>query len=132
MLGRNEPLGSEADILINETSPGSRYISRKQAYIERRGDCAFQLFHNSTAPNETRIGVQKGDDPKSPINWIKLSEKGYPLGPRHVFICFGYADTPPGKKDEMGNPLQPGPYKVLEYFPPQDPAEAAALATVKT
>jgi hypothetical protein len=34
-------------------------------------------------------------------------------------ICFGYADTSPGKLDEYGNPLKPGPYKVIEYFPPQ-------------
>jgi hypothetical protein len=33
-------------------------------------------------------------------------------------ICFGYADHPPGKVDTYGNPLQPGPYKVIEFFPP--------------
>jgi serine/threonine protein kinase len=130
MLGRNASSFSEADILINETSPGSTFISRNQAYIERKGECAFQIFHNPSAVNETRIGTQKGDNPGDPITWMKLSEKGYPLGPRHTFICFGYADTPPGKKDEMGNPLQPGPYKVLEYFPPQESTDNSGQTTV--
>jgi len=104
-----------ADFLINETSPGAAFISRKQVTIRRMGECAFILNHENVK-NDTRVGVTQ---PDFSVKWVKVGNNGYPLGPRHVMICFGYADTPPGKRDEFGNELQPGPYKVLEYFPPE-------------
>jgi len=115
-LGRNHPPFSEADILVNETSPGATHISRKQAYIERMGneECIFKLHHQGV--NDTRVAIVNNGHS---VRWNKVGSQGFPLGAKHTMICFGYAETPPGKKDANGNPLQPGPYKVLEYFPPE-------------
>jgi serine/threonine-protein kinase len=105
----------EADILVKETSPRGNHISRIQAKVERMGQCAFKLHH--FGKNNTRICMKQEDG--SPI-WEKIEKdgKGYPLGPRYLEICFGYSNAPPNKNDENGNPLSPGPYKVIEYFPP--------------
>jgi serine/threonine protein kinase len=114
-IGRNSPVDSQADILVNETGgPGSRYISRKQVRLERTGDASFLLHHQGL--NDTRVGIDKNGT----IDWrnIEKGSRGWPLGPRYCMICFGYADHPPGKVDTYGNPLQPGPYKVIEFFPP--------------
>ena len=115
-IGRNAIADSQADIRINETGgPNSRYISRIQATVERTGECSFILKHMGL--NDTRVGIQRdGED----IQWrnIKKDSNGWPIGPRYMVIYFGYADTPPGKTDDYGEPLKPGPYKVIEYFPP--------------
>ena len=118
-IGRNSPVDSQADILVNETGgKNSRYISRKQVRVERKGEAAFILHHLGL--NETRVGIDKNGS----IDWrnIEKGGKGWPLGPRYCMICFGYADHPPGKLDEYGNPLPPGPYKVIEFFPPNPDA----------
>ena len=117
-LGRDCPPHSEADILIKETSPTANAISRTQAIIKRTGECSFIIVPppKKKLQNETRYGLPQMD---GSIKWNELKENGYPLGPIHQMICFAYAPTPPaGKVDENGDPLQPGPYKVLEYFPP--------------
>ena len=104
---------------MNETGgPGSRYISRKQVKLERTGDASFLLHHQGL--NDTRVGIDKNGT----IDWrnIEKGSRGWPLGPRYCMICFGYADHPPGKVDDYGNPLQPGPYKVIEFFPPNPDA----------
>lgn len=114
-IGRNSPIDSRADILVNEAGgPGSRYIARLQARIERTGVSSFLLHH--TGLNDTRVGIDKDGI----IDWrnIEKGGRGWPLGPRYCMICFGYADHSPGKLDDYGNPLQPGPYKVIEFFPP--------------
>ena len=114
-IGRNSPIDSRADILVNEAGgPGSRFIGRLQARIERTGESSFLLHH--TGLNDTRVGIDKD----GVIDWrdLKKNGPGWPLGPRYCMICFGYADHPPGKEDDYGNPLQPGPYKVIEFFPP--------------
>jgi serine/threonine protein kinase len=117
-IGRNALADSKADILVNETGGiNSRYISRIQSNVTRTGECSFNLQHHGL--NDTRIGVIRPGE--NEIQWRNIDEdgQGWPLGPRYVSICFGYADTPPGKTDDYGNPLKPGPYKIIEYFPPQ-------------
>ena len=117
-IGRNALADSQADILVNETGgPNSRYISRIQSEISRTGECSFKLHHRGL--NDTRIGVLRPGETE--ISWrnVKKDSSGWPIGPMYLSICFGYADTSPGKLDEYGNPLKPGPYKVIEYFPPQ-------------
>ena len=122
-LGRNwHPPQSE--ILINETTPGGVAISRQQAYIERTGDCSFKLHH--IGMNDTRIGIQKRVDSKITTQWKKVPENGYPLGPHHVLVCFGFSETPPPEYPDM----PPGPYKVFEYFPPQDAVAHSGQSTM--
>ena len=117
-IGRNALADSKADILVNETGGiNSRYISRIQTNVVRTGECSFNLQHHGL--NDTRVGIVRPGE--TDIQWRNLdkSSQGWPLGPRYLSICFGYADTPLGKTDDYGNPLKPGPYKVIEYFPPQ-------------
>jgi serine/threonine protein kinase len=117
-IGRNALADSQADILVNETGgANSRYISRIQAKVSRTGECSFNLQHCGL--NDTRVGILRPGETE--ISWrnIEKGSSGWPLGPRYLSLCFGYADTSPGKLDEYGNPLKPGPYKVIEYFPPQ-------------
>ena len=118
-IGRNSPIDAQAEILVNETGgQGSRYISRKQVLVERTGSASFLLHHLGL--NDTRVAIEKN----GVIDWrnIEKNSRGWPLGPRYCAICFGYADHPPGKRDEYGEPLQPGPYKVIEFFPPNPDA----------
>lgn len=107
--------GYGASIEVRETAFGGAFISRNQAEISRRGECHFILHHKGT--NDTRIGLQQSE---GDTRWNRISDKGFPIGPKYMLICFGYSDTPPGKKDHEGNPLLPGPYKVIEYFPPSN------------
>jgi serine/threonine protein kinase len=117
-IGRNALADSQADILVNETGgSNSRYISRIQSEVNRTGECSFKLHHRGL--NDTRIGIIRPGETE--ISWrnVEQDSSGWPIGPMYLSICFGYADTSPGKLDEYGNPLKPGPYKVIEYFPPQ-------------
>jgi serine/threonine protein kinase len=117
-IGRNALADSQADILVNETGgSNSRYISRIQSEVNRTGECSFKLHHLGL--NDTRIGIIRPGETE--ISWrnVEKDSSGWPIGPMYLSICFGYADTSPGKLDEYGNPLKPGPYKVIEYFPPQ-------------
>jgi serine/threonine protein kinase len=117
-IGRNALADSQADILVNETGgSNSRYISRIQSEVNRTGECSFKLHHRGL--NDTRIGIIRPGETE--ISWrnVEKDSSGWPIGPMYLSICFGYADTSPGKLDEYGNPLKPGPYKVIEYFPPQ-------------
>ena len=108
----------QPDIIVHETSPSNKYISRKQARIERRSDGVLMLHHSGT--NDTRIQLKIG----STVRWKKLDGNGFPLGSRHQILCFGYADTQP-KTWPPGIPFSPGPYKVVEFFPPS-PKESSA------
>jgi len=103
---------NQPDIIVHETSPTHKFISRKQARIERRADGVLMLYHSGT--NDTRIQLKIG----TTIRWKKVESNGFPLGSRHQILCFGYADHAPNAHDKNGNPLSPGPYKVLEFFPP--------------
>ena len=107
ILDENQP-----NIIVQETSPTNKFISRKQARVERRSDGVLMLYHIGT--NDTRVQVNV----KSSVRWVKVVEKGYPLGSRHQVICFGYANHAPKALDRHGNPLAPGPYKIVEFFPP--------------
>ena len=107
ILEENQP-----DIIVQETSPTNRFISRKHARVERRPDGVLMIHH--TGVNDTRVQVKV----KSSVRWIKVGDAGYPLGSRHQIICFGYADHAPKALDMHGNPLEPGPYKIVEFFPP--------------
>ena len=119
LIGRNSPIDAKADILVNETGGArSRFISRLQARLERTGEASFLLHHDGV--NDTRVGIER--DGKTHWRDIPKGGKGWPLGPRYSMICFGYADHPPGKRDDYGNPLPPGPYKVIEFFPPNPEA----------
>lgn len=113
-IGRENILDDDdqPDIIVHETSPTNKYISRKQARIERRADGVLMLYH--TGRNETRIRLKIG----LTTRWKKIESQGFPLGSRHQILCFGYADHAPNALDRNGNPLSPGPYKILEFFPP--------------
>lgn len=104
-----------AEIEVKETAAGGSFISRKQAKIERLGSCSFKMYH--LGKNDTRVGIQQSN---GEMRWKKIGEKGWPFGPKYVQFCVGYSETPPGKFDINGDPLLPGPYKVLEYFPPSE------------
>ncbi len=103
---------NQPDITVHETSPTNQFISRKHARIERRADGVLMLYH--TGKNDTRIQLKIG----TAVRWNKVESNGFPLGSRHQILCFGYADYAPNALDRNGNPLSPGPYKVLEFFPP--------------
>ena len=34
-------------------------------------------------------------------------------------LVLGYTLTPPKETDSDGNKLQPGPYKIIQFFPPK-------------
>lgn len=115
LIGRENPFGGEQpDIIVQETSPTNKYISKKHAIIERRQDGILIL--KNLGINGTRYQITRG----STLRWLKVREQGYPLGSRHQIFCFGYADHPPNATDRSGNPLSPGPYKTLEFFPPKE------------
>ena len=115
--------GYGADFPVSEFTGdgGSPYISRTQAEVLRKGECHFLLAPKGT--NDTRIG---NEHPDGTIVWKKVEARGYPLGPKFVRICFGYSEHPPNRKDQNGYPLVPGPYKVIEYFPPSEATNTSA------
>jgi len=117
-IGREDVFDSNnnPDIIIQDKSPHAPYISRLHAKIERRSQDGTLMLH-ATGLNETRIKISKN----SSVRWnpIRKDGPGYPLGSRHQVICFGYADHPSSKAiDKNGNPVAPGPYQQLEFWPP--------------
>ncbi len=117
-IGR-EQFQHKPDIVVKDKAITHKYLSREQAYIERRKDGVLLLHH--TGKNETRVKVGQGSNTR--WNIVKEGGPGYPLGSRYQEICFGYCDVPPsGAFDEHGNPMVPGPYKTIEFQPPGDPS----------
>ena len=115
-IGREDKLDktNNPDIIIQEKSPTNPYISRSQARIERRSeDGTLILYH--TGMNDTRVKISRG----SSVRWNKIGANGYPIGSKYQVICFGYADHPSSNAiDKDGNPVAPGPYQQLEFWPP--------------
>ena len=116
-IGREDKLDptNNPDIIIQEKSPTNPYISRSQARIERRSaDGTLIMYH--TGMNDTRVKIVRG----SSVRWNKVQENGYPIGSKYQVICFGYADHPSSNaRDKDGNPIAPGPYQQLEFWPPK-------------
>ena len=118
-IGR-EHLQHKPDIVVKDKAITHKFISRDQAYIEKRISDGTLLLHH-TGTNDTRVRVGTGG--KTRWNKIEKDGPGYPLGSRYQEICFGYSDLPPsGAFDDQGNPLIPGPYKTIEFQPPGDPS----------
>lgn len=111
MVGR---MGSAtAQVSVAERSP-QPYISRDHLLITKTGDGVFQLEDMSL--NGTRINMGG--------RWLSLKDpplnNQFKIGARYEELALGYTSNPPADaKDNNGNPLQPGPYKIIEFFPPQ-------------
>jgi len=108
IIGRKNDLDQPADIAVSETSIHKNYISRKHVEIKKSGEGIFSL--TNIGLNEIKV--------KNNQRWLPTPPQGFPLGARHVEIALGYTTTPPDETDLDGNKLQPGPYKVIEFFPP--------------
>ena len=116
-IGREDKLdkSNNPDIIVQEKSPINPYISRSQARIERRPEDGILILYH-TGMNDTRVKITRG----SSVRWNKVGSNGYPLGSRYQVICFGYADHPSSNAiDKDGNPIAPGPYQQLEFWPPK-------------
>jgi serine/threonine protein kinase len=100
---------------INETSTSGTYIGRKHACIERRSDGVLMLYDGNRedgtpSKNGTKVLHKR---------WMDVPALGFPLGKKFIEIALGYSNNPPPIKDKDGNVLQPGPYKTIEFWPPQ-------------
>ena len=109
IIGRKCDLDQRADIAVKETSSDRNYISREHVEMSKEGEGIFKI--KNIGLNDVWV--------KNNGRWIKVPSNGYPLGARHVEIALGYTLTPPKETDSDGNKLQPGPYKVIEFFPPK-------------
>jgi len=131
----------QPDIIVKEKSVTNKYISRKQATIERRADGILVLKDGYEDPNKcsnldctcntkqkewevdfrhiSRNGTRVKIERDGAIRWNPVDHRqGYPIGVRHQEFCFGYADHDTGAKDKNMNPIAAGPYKVVNFFPP--------------
>ena len=114
-IGRDNPFGDTPEIPVKETSVTEPYISRKHAVISRRPDGVLVLSDTGSV-NGTRARIGQG----SKTRWRKLPGSGFPMGSRYQEFCLGYANHPPGNAmDKDGNPVMPGPYKTIEFEPPE-------------
>ena len=100
---------------INETSTSGTYIGRKHACIEKRSDGVLMLYDGNRedgkpSKNGTKVLHKR---------WMDVPAPGFPLGKKFIEIALGYSNNPPPIKDKEGNVLQPGPYKTIEFWPPQ-------------
>ena len=111
IIGRKCDIDQRADIAVKETSSDKNYISREHVEMSIEGEGIFRAKKCPGAVNDVYI--------KNNGRWMKVPANGYPLGSRHVEIALGYTLTPPKEVDSDGNKLQPGPYKVIEFFPPK-------------
>jgi len=109
IVGRKNDFGPQADIPITETSVKRSYIRRRHIEVTKTSEGVFKLTNFSL--NEVFIKLNN--------RWIPTPPQGFPLGALHVEIALGYTATPPGEVDSNGNKLLPGPYKVIEFFPPK-------------
>ena len=116
-IGREDILdpANNPDIIVQDKSPTNKFISRSQARIERRSEDGTLIMYH-TGMNDTRVKIVRG----SSVRWNKINANGYPIGSKHQVICFGYADHPSSNaRDKDGNPIAPGPYQQLEFWPPK-------------
>ncbi|MDE0953475.1 MAG: protein kinase [Candidatus Poseidoniales archaeon] len=109
IIGRKNDLDQPANIPVAETSITKSYISRKHVDISKNSEGIFKL--TNVGLNDVMI--------KHNNRWMKTPKQGFPLGAKHVEIALGYTTTPPDETDADGNKLLPGPYKVIEFFPPK-------------
>ena len=109
IVGRKNDFDQQADIPIAETSVRTSYIHRRHIEVTKTSEGVFKL---------TNLGLN-GVFIKLNNRWIPTPPQGFPLGARHVEIALGYTANPPGEVDSNGNKLLPGPYKVIEFFPPK-------------
>jgi len=111
IIGRKSEIGQIADIPVAETSSTSNYLSREMVEISKRFDGVYSMMKVPSAVNEVMV--------KKNNRWKEIPTQGTSVGARHVEIALGYTTTPPDEADADGNKLQPGPYKVIEFFPPR-------------
>jgi len=111
IVGRKNDYDQQADIPIAETSVTKNYISRQHVEISQNSEGIFKATKCKNAVNEVFIKLNN--------RWIPNPPQGFPLGALHVEIALGYTATPPDEVDSNGNKLLPGPYKVIEFFPPK-------------
>ena len=109
IIGRKNDLDQPANVPVEETSITKNYISRRHIEVTKTPEGVFKL--TNIGLNEVMV--------KNNNRWVKTPKQGYPLGARHVEIALGYTTTPPNETDADGNKLLPGPYKVIEFFPPK-------------
>ena len=81
---------------------------------ERRSDGVLMLYDGNRedgtpSKNGTKVLHKRWKD----------MPPGFPLGKKFIEIALGYSNNPPPIKDKDGNVLQPGPYKTIEFWPPQ-------------
>ena len=116
-------------IQIDErTDPITRtwHISRKHALIRRDGTGVYRIFDKGIErPNGTMSSTNGTVWRRDSSNeWRYLPKEGIALMSSYIEISIGYTNQAPNSKDKNGNPILPGPYKVIEFAPPEIPATA--------
>lgn len=116
-IGRASDLNPNIDIPVNETSASGKYIGKKHASIQRGSDGVLKLHDGN---RDTGAPSKNGTKVDHNGKVLDVPPIGFPLGRKFMEIHLGYSLTPPNEKDEHGNPLLPGPYKTIEFWPPQN------------
>jgi len=113
-------------IQIDErTDPLERtwFISRKHAVVQKDHLGIYRIFDAGFARSNGRTQSLNGTvwRANSTNEWRYLPEQGLPLMSSYIEIGIGYTKQAPDAKDKNGDPILPGPYKVIQYAPPEIP-----------
>lgn len=113
-------------IQIDErTDPSERtwFISRKHAVVKRDSVGVYRIFDAGVARSDGRTQSLNGTvwRANSTNEWRYLPEQGLPLMSSYIEIGIGFTKQAPDAKDKNGDPILPGPYKVIQYAPPEIP-----------
>ena len=113
-------------IQIDErTDPLERtwFISRKHAVVQKDHLGIYRIFDAGFARSNGRTQSLNGTvwRANSTNEWRYLPEQGLPLMSSYIEIGIGFTKQAPDAKDKNGDPILPGPYKVIQYAPPEIP-----------
>jgi hypothetical protein len=113
-------------IQIDErTDPLGRkwFISRKHAVVKKDHLGVYRIFDAGVARSNGRTQSLNGTvwRANSTNEWRYLPEQGLPLMSSYIEIGIGFTKQAPDAKDKNGDPILPGPYKVIQYAPPEIP-----------
>ncbi len=107
------------------TDPTERkwFISRKHAFIQKNDRGIYRIYDKGIsrpkgAKESTNGTVWRAN---STNEWRYLPEEGLPLMSSYYEIGIGFTKHAPNTKDKNGDPILPGPYKIIQYAPPEIP-----------
>jgi len=108
--------GISLDIGVSERAvAGKSYISRQHCYIRHCDDGYYRLFDGSPggkpSTNKT-IWLDKNN------MWREIGPKGVVLGSIALVVGLGFKEGGSNERDIFGDPILPGPYRTIEYRPP--------------